>query len=258
MEDFFWLIIVGVIIILLVIKYRSFFSFEIPSKKFKPEWRQILLEKVNFYRRLDDARKTVFEYRIEKFIKTYQITGVDTEVNDTDRVLIAASGVIPLFGFEDWHYPHFKGVKLYADEFEGKLGEVKKSFVYDVFFYTEYTETKILFSRKALYAGFEDPDDGLNTGIHEFIHVIDLFDNKTDGIPGLLLENKYIIPWMFLIHREIKRIHSGESDIREYATKSPSEFFAVIAEYFFERPEDFSREHPELHRAMEKIFMQAP
>jgi MtfA peptidase len=69
-------------------------------------------------------------------------------------------------------------------------------------------------------------------------------------------KRKYVAPWMYLMHREIQKIYTGESDIREYAAKSPGEFFAVVSEYFFERPQDLAREHPELYRYMNVIFKQ--
>jgi len=38
--------------------------------------------------------------------------------------------------------------------------------------------------------------------------------------------------------------------------KNRSEFIAVAAEYFFERPYDMKKKHPVLYHAMEKIFRQ--
>ena len=37
-----------------------------------------------------------------------------------------------------------------------------------------------------------------------------------------------------------------------------AEFFAVAAEYFFDAPEQFRINHPELFAVMEKIFHQKP
>jgi len=41
-----------------------------------------------------------------------------------------------------------------------------------------------------------------------------------------------------------------------YGTTSHAEFFAVAAEYFFNRPDLFKTNHPELFTLMEKIFNQ--
>lgn len=54
------------------------------------------------------------------------------------------------------------------------------------------------------------------------------------------------------------RIEAGKSDINPYALTSEAEFLAVASEYFFEKPEKFRQEHPELYRQMSRIFRQEP
>src|SRR6185503_19726881 len=66
--------------------------------------RQILSEQVPFYQQLDDTRKTEFENRIQQFLSQVKITGVNTVVEDLDKLLIAASAVIPIFNFPGWEY----------------------------------------------------------------------------------------------------------------------------------------------------------
>jgi hypothetical protein len=56
------------------------------------------------------------------------------------------------------------------------------------------------------------------------------------------------------MHTEINRIRENESDINPYGVTNESEFFAVAAEYFFERPALFAEKHPDLFQLMEKIF----
>src|SRR6187455_2817343 len=80
-------------------------------------YRQILLEQVPFYQQLDETRKTEFENRIQQFLSQVKITGVNTVVEDLDKVLIAASAIIPIFNFPDWEYIHLHEVLLYPDSF---------------------------------------------------------------------------------------------------------------------------------------------
>ena len=80
-------------------------------------YRLLLNEKVDFYKHLDQAKKTEFENRMQQFLSTTQITGVRTEVEDIDRVLIAAGAIIPIFGFADWEYVNLNEVLLYPDYF---------------------------------------------------------------------------------------------------------------------------------------------
>jgi hypothetical protein len=93
-----------------------------------------------------------------------------------------------------------------------------------------------------------------NTTIHEFVHLIDEADGSVDGIPSLLLEKQYAIPWIDLINKKIEEIYAGNSDINPYGGTNRAEFFAVVSEYFFERPKLLKRNHPELYDLLEKIF----
>jgi len=54
------------------------------------------------------------------------------------------------------------------------------------------------------------------------------------------------------------RIESGKSDINPYALTNEAEFFAVAAEYFFEKPEALQHKHPELYAQLSQIFGQNP
>ena len=52
------------------------------------------------------------------------------------------------------------------------------------------------------------------------------------------------------------RIQSGKSDINPYAATNEAEFFAVAAEYFFEKPQQLETKHPEIYRMLKLIFEQ--
>src|SRR6266496_2120548 len=108
----------------------------------------------------------------------------------------------------------------------------------------------------ALLMGFLNEAGTNNTGIHEFVHLLDKADGATDGIPEQLLSRQYTIPWLNLMNETIEKIKQGNSDINPYGATSKTEFFAVAAEYFFQRPDLFKQNHPELFALMERIFHQ--
>ena len=53
---------------------------------------------------------------------------------------------------------------------------------------------------------------------------------------------------------EIKQIHENNSSLNPYGGTNQAEFFAVAAEYFFERPDLLRQKHPELFEQLERIF----
>ena len=195
---------------------------------------------------------------VESFLQSVHIEGVGTEVNDTDRVLIASSAVIPIFGFPDWRYKNLTNVILYPDtfdkdfQFEGEsrniLGMVGSG----------YMNGQMLLSRAALVKGFSSSHGEENAAIHEFVHLLDGSDGATDGVPEYLMDHQYALPWLHLMHVEMYRIESGKSDINPYALTNEAEFLAVVSEYFFEKPEQLQTKHPELYEQLSKIFVQNP
>jgi hypothetical protein len=56
----------------------------------------------------------------------------------------------------------------------------------------------------------------------------------------------------------IQQMKSYPSDIDMYGATNPAEFFAVISEYFFERPDLLKANHPELSEMLERIYRTAP
>nr|WP_290939826.1 zinc-dependent peptidase [Haliscomenobacter sp.] len=77
---------------------------------FPTPWRSILTKKVAFYMELSAPEKLRFEESVLQFFDKVRITGIDTDLNDTDKLLVAASAVIPLFGFPGWRYRNLREV----------------------------------------------------------------------------------------------------------------------------------------------------
>lgn len=121
---------------------------------------------------------------------------------------------------------------------------------------TGYMDGKMILSKKALHFGFKNESDKKNTAIHEFVHLIDDLDGSIDGVPKLLLNRQYTIPWLDLINKKIEEIYNNQSDINPYGATNKQEFFAVTSEYFFERPKLLAKKHPELYQLLETIFNQ--
>lgn len=231
-----------------------------PAEAFPEAWKPLLLDNVQFYQNLFEENKSVFRKRMMLFLSEVHVEGVSFELSDLDKILVAASAVIPVFGFSEWHYNNLSGVLLYPNHFNKDLdfrdeaeGKVIAGLVG-----TGRFENQMILSKKALYHGFSNKTDKHNTAVHEFVHLMDKTDGVTDGIPERLLEHQYITPWLQLMHKEMEAINNNKSDIRNYGGTSEIEFFAVASEYFFERPALFKRKHPELYEMLAQSFQQKP
>jgi Mlc titration factor MtfA (ptsG expression regulator) len=219
-------------------------------------YKPVLLQNISFYRELDDAGKLLFEQKVNSFLAGITIEGVGTIVDDTDRVMIASSAVIPIFGFKDWEYRNLTNVILYPDTFDGEFQFEGGSRNILGMVGSGYMNGQMILSRAALIKGFSKSAGKENTAIHEFVHLLDKSDGATDGVPENLLAHEYVLPWLKMIHQEIHKIEAGKSDINPYAITNEAEFFAVVAEYFFQKPTELKHKHPELYEILSTIFMQ--
>ncbi|MDF4204954.1 zinc-dependent peptidase [Maribacter sp. SA7] len=231
-----------------------FYKKTIDFKDFNPKWRSTLNKEVSFYKELSVTDRTRFEKELLYFFEDVTITGVKIEIDDTDRLLVAASAVIPLFGFPELRYRNINEVLLYQGSFnddhqtegDGRniLGKVGKGNM----------NRLMILSLPALRAGFKNENSSSNVGIHEFVHLIDMADGTVDGIPESLMQKQYVAPWLKLMHKEIESIKKNKSDINPYGATSEIEFFSVASEYFFNNPEKFQDKHPELYNLMKKMY----
>lgn len=226
-----------------------------PHVDLPAEQLDILKEHVAFYSRLPSQKKSLFEFKIQEFLLNYKITPISTTVTNADKVLIAASAIIPIFEFSDWRYKNLKEILVYPDTFNTDF-EVKKESERNVLGMvgTGAMSYKMILSKRAIANGFASDNDGHNTAIHEFVHLIDGLDGDIDGLPATLLEQPYVMPWLDLIRKEMDKIRESESELRPYGATNPQEFFAVASEFFFERPELLEAEHPKLYAHLEEIF----
>ncbi|NQT78712.1 MAG: zinc-dependent peptidase [Bacteroidetes bacterium] len=252
----FVILLLIVVAFLIIRRLWSKNNWKKPDAPFSPEWRIILAEKVVFYNTLSDEEKRRFEFKIQEFLLNYRITGIDVSVDLTDKLLVAASAVIPIFEFPEWKYTDLHEVLLYPDMFNDKFETSGPDRNILGMVGTGYMEGKMILSKPALHHGFANESDKRNTAIHEFVHLIDKSDGFVDGIPALLLERQYTIPWLELINSKIEDIYANKSDINPYGGTNRVEFFAVASEYFFEKPKLFARKHPELYSLLEQIFHQ--
>lgn len=235
-------------------KYRE--RAELVHTPFPAPWRKILERYVTFYRALDEAERDRFETEVQIFLHEKSITGIKTKIDDTTSLLVAASAIIPVFGFPEWEYENLGEVLIYPSAFnkqfetegEGRnvLGMVGTGVMNGV----------MILSKTALLAGFKVDNDKKNVGIHEFVHLLDASDGQYDGVPERFLEHQYVEPWIRVMHQEIERIRAGKSSLDAYGGTNPTEFFAVAAEYFFEHPKSLQKDQPELYTLLTEVFRQ--
>ena len=217
-------------------------------------WREIMNKDIPFYQSLPPEQKTIFENRMMHFLATTKITGVQTSVEEMDEIYIAASAIIPIFGFKEWEYHNLHEILLYPDSFnhDYQLAGANRSVLGMVG--SGALNNLMLLSQHELRQAFLNKTSKNNTAIHEFVHLLDKADGSIDGIPEFFLNKTYLLPWLKLMKDSMQQIEDNRSDINPYALTNDAEFLAVTAEYFFERPDLLKEKHPDLYAQLVMIF----
>ncbi len=250
--------VIVLVVLALIILFFIFYKKPVKKVILPLNYKEFLSLHVSYYHRLDGKNKLRFEEKIKEFLSYVRIDGINTIVEDIDKLLVASSAVIPIFGFGKWRYYNLDNVLLYPDSFnkeeflasgyeKNTLGMIGNGPMQKV----------MILSKPALRFGYQSESTS-NTGIHEFVHLLDKEDGEVDGLPEALLNKKYNSAWLQLVNKNIEMIINGESDINNYGASNRAEFFAVASEYFFNRPELFKENHPELFELLRTIFNQNP
>lgn len=101
---------------------------------------------------------------------------------------------------------------------------------------------------------------GSNVVIHECSHQIDMRNGSANGLPPLprsIDVRDWSREWMDA-WRSFRMAPSECSGINPYGASSPAEFFSVLCEAFFEKPQSITALWPGLYALMVKFFRQDP
>jgi Mlc titration factor MtfA (ptsG expression regulator) len=242
-------------ILLYIFSGKKIKSLFVLQKKFPEQCKDILNEYVSFYKSLEELDQNTFEKQVMVFLSQVQVTGIGAKVDDVTRLLVAASAVIPTIRFSQWHYSTVLEILIYPGNFDENYN-FKSSSQKNIMGMVAGNSSTVILSKPALFEGFASDSDGLNTGIHDILQKIEQEDGLIDGMPSLFLTRKEKKQWRRIIDNESSLIEKGQSDINPYALTNDAEFFAVVSEYFFEKPNEMLDDHHELYLMMKKIFKQ--
>lgn len=254
------LIVMVVFTILLIAIGYYYLSFnpiknwkDVLKTPFPKSWEKVLINNVSFYKELSDDEKDYFENRVQYFLKTKKITGVETEVNEKLKLLVASSAIIPVFAFPEFEYNNINEILIYPESFDEEYNSGNDKRILGMVGDGVMNRMMIL-SKKDILASFNGTRTTDNVAIHEFVHLIDKKDGAIDGFPGILMDKAFALPWLKELKKEIFKIKRRKSDINPYAMTNESEFLAVASEYFFMSPDKFKDKHPDLYKYFSKIY----
>ena len=183
------------------------------------------------------------------------------EPSDAMRVAIAAQASLLILNLGlDW-YDDWVGIVVYPGDFR-----VRRRDVDDTGVVHEWNDTlageampggPVVLSWDSAAHATE-----MNVVVHEFAHKLDMRNGAADGLPPLHADMDRRA-W----HDAFRVAYDGVCDaidrgretwLDPYAAEHPSEFFAVLSEAFFERPQETRRRYPDVYDQLRLFYRQDP
>jgi len=101
-----------------------------------------------------------------------------------------------------------------------------------------------------------------NVVLHEFAHKLDMLNGAANGMPPLhhtMQPGQWSGDFLQAYNKMLRQVEGGHRGrIDPYAVTSPAEFFAVVTEFFFERPVLLQRELPAVYSRLAEFYRQEP
>ena len=211
---------------------------------------------------MPDALRAQLRGHVNVFLEEKAFVGCGgLEMSDEIRVTIAGHACLLLLNRITDYYPGFTTILVYPDTYVAR--EVTRDGMLETV--EEQARAGESWHRGPVVLSWEDVlratdrgHAGDNVVLHEFAHKLDEENEQLDGLPVLADQRQYAT-WAEVFNREFeslrRSVERGEPTVLDdYGAESPSEFFAVVTETFFERPRELSAQHPQLYEQMRRFF----
>ncbi len=235
------------------------------AEPFPEEWRTIITKNVRYAARLSPVEFAELERLVRIFVAEKSFEGCGgLELDDEIRVTIAAQACLLLLNRDADVYPDLETVLVYPHAYRAPGGQRRGPVVMEPEerLGESWTRGLVVLAWDHVATAVNHMGGGHNVVLHEFAHQLDAEDGAVDGAPDLGARARYI-GWARVFGEEYselaRRLHDGRpSDIDPYGATSPSEFFAVVTEMFFEKPRALRSKHPDLYDELAGFYKQDP
>jgi Mlc titration factor MtfA (ptsG expression regulator) len=235
----------------------------IAARVFPDAWLSILRKDVAIYNHLNDSDKAELRRHIQIFLaeKHFESCG-GFELNERTKVIIAAYACVLLLHRQTDYYPGLYSILVYPDAFIAEHKEYLPGGVVaegpQILSGQSWHRGTVVLSWDDIEHDMLNIHDGKNVIYHEFAHQIDTSAGTGDS-SIVLKSNSTFAAWAKVLYKNYMRLRqaaeTGEPSLLDkYGATDPSEFFAVAAEYFLEKPAELNQQNPQLYKELMRFF----
>ena len=258
-QQWFSFIGAGLLVALLVWGFRRWRFNRAVNRPFPANWSEILQRRLVVYGKLPMPLRLEWEKLILHFLHTKHFEGCGgLALTDEIRVVIAAEACLLILNRPSTRYAGLRWIYVYPSTFIAKrerqdeYGVVSGGKTH--LLGESWSNGRVILAWDSVEEGHRDYTDGRNVVLHEFAHQLDQEDGSADGAPLLYTRDSYTV-WSKVFSEEFEDLHRDLAEgrrtlIDSYGATNPAEFFAVVTEVFFERPQIMKQKHPELYEQM--------
>ncbi|MEN2281341.1 zinc-dependent peptidase [Algoriphagus sp. SE2] len=229
--------------------------FKVFKRKLEKSDLEILENKFSYFSRLSNKHKREFCEKLEMILTTKEFIGRGgiRLVSQEMEILIGATIVMVTFGWKKIRLPHFKKILVYPNAYYSTISKT---------YHRGEVNPKlgiIVVSWNCFLEGISDDHDGVNLGIHEIAHALQLENLIKSNAESNFLDPVSFKEYSLLAKQELEKLISNQpSFFRKAGGINEHEFFAVALENFFERPLEFFNYNPPLYATIVRLLRQDP
>ena len=237
------------------------------ARLFPPLWNAIIENNLPIYPRLSPKERKRLQGAIQVFLAEKQFIGCrGLQATEEMKVTIAAVACLLLLNERASYFQKLRSILVYPSAYLVRETTYTQDRVIEERLVARLGESwmndQVILAWEQVKQDTFNWRDGHNIVLHEFSHQLDQEDGKADGVPVLQQSSDYLI-WADVMTQEYLRlghdIQQGKKTVIDsYGATNPAEFFAVVTETFFEKPQQLLRRHPELYKLLQHYYQISP
>lgn len=234
---------------------------------FPAAWEEIIEEEVPYWRLLDDGERQELRGHVQILLDEKEFEGAGgLEMTDRIRVSIAAQAGILLLGGDHDYFPRLRSIVVHPAPFRSQVTRVGITGQPELSWEWRSGESwglgTVVLAWSSVLEGARNPVDARNVVFHEFAHQLDAMEPHSRGAP-LLRERSMYRLWAEHMGDAWRQLlddleHHRRTILDDYAATDAAEFFAVVTETFFERPNALRTRYPEVYQLLAGFYAQDP
>jgi Mlc titration factor MtfA (ptsG expression regulator) len=245
--------------------WRRLSRAEVIAEAFPEEFREHVRRRVPCAQLLDQAELAKLEALIRIFNseKTFEGAG-GLELTEEMRIAVAARAcllVLQRIELDEPLYPDLETIIIYPSTYRARVKRQEGYVTVEdeqTRLGESWTHGVVVLAWDAVVAGSANLSDGRDVVLHEFAHQLDGADGAMDGTPELD-DNDHYTSWSSVAGTAYTELQAAverrrKTAIDAYGATNEAEFFAVVVEQFFEKPEQMSQRYPDMYAELALFF----